>query len=94
MGRLVRIFGVALAVAIVAWQGFGVIADAFARAGFRLLVVVPYFAPSLVMAALARRTLLPPPASRGCDLKQDDLPAGAPGRARTKHESVKSSSEA
>lgn len=72
MGRLVRIMalpafvvGIALAVAIVAWQGFDVLADAFARAGFRLFVLVPYFAPSLVLAALAWRTLMPPAARPG-----------------------------
>ncbi len=72
MGRLARILalpafvlGIALAVAIVAWQGFDAIADAFARAGFRLFVLVPYFVPSLVLAALAWRTLMPPAARPG-----------------------------
>ena len=69
MGRLVRVLalpafvvGVALAVALVAWQGFDVIAEAFARAGFRLFVLVPYFAASLILAALAWRTLMAPAA--------------------------------
>ena len=72
MGRLIRILalpafvlGIALAVAIVAWQGVDVLADAFARAGLRLFVLVPYFAPSLVLAALAWRTLMPPAARPG-----------------------------
>ncbi len=72
VGRLARnlavpafVAGIALAVAIVAWQGFDVLADALARAGFRLFVLVPYFAPSLVLAALAWRTLMPPAARPG-----------------------------
>ena len=72
MGRLAGtlalpafLLGVALAVAIVAWQGVDVIGDAFARAGFRLFVLVPYFAASLVLAAFAWRTLMPPAARPG-----------------------------
>ena len=72
MGRVVRVLalpsfliGMALAAAIVAWQGFDVVAEAFARAGPSLFVLVPYFAPSLVLAALAWRTLMPPTARPG-----------------------------
>ncbi|WP_422368756.1 flippase-like domain-containing protein [Pelagibius sp.] len=51
--------GLALAVAVVAWQGFGDVAKALSEAGFRLLWLVPLFLIPLLLSGLAWSVIFP-----------------------------------
>ena len=53
------ILGLALALAVIAWQGFDEIVKALSLAGFRLFWLGPIFVLPLILAALAWAALFP-----------------------------------